>query len=163
MIPLLLVHPDGRILGTNDGARDLLGNCVGRLCWDVVGALKKGRHQECVPGCVGDLHDEDGHQRDRDTRVRGDGYRLVCSAVGDRTVVLLLPPMVPDPPEQPLSPREREVLGLVKEGHSARGIAERLDIGVETVRTHVVHARKKLGARTRAEAVARALETGEIA
>jgi DNA-binding CsgD family transcriptional regulator len=50
----------------------------------------------------------------------------------------------------------------VKEGHSARSIAERLNIGVETVRTHVVHARKKLDARTRAEAVARALETGQI-
>jgi DNA-binding CsgD family transcriptional regulator len=162
LIPLLLVHPDGRVLGANDGARDLLGNCEGRLCWDVVGALDHARRHVCTPGCVGDLHEGHAHQADRDTRVRGDGYRLVCSAVGDRTVVQLLPPMAPEPPEHPLSPREREVLGLVKEGHSARSIAERLNIGVETVRTHVVHARKKLDARTRAEAVARALETGQI-
>lgn len=162
MIPLLLVHPDGRILGVNEGARDLLGNCVGRSCWDVVGALDRERRPVCAPGCVGALHCADEAQRDRETRVRGENYRLVCSAVGDRTVVQLLRPRVAEPPEQPLSPREREVLALVKEGHSARSIAERLEIGVETVRTHVVHARRKLEARTAAEAVARALETGQI-
>jgi len=43
-----------------------------------------------------------------------------------------------------LSDREREVLGLMAEGLSDRGIAERLTISVQTVYTHVQHVFTKL-------------------
>ena len=43
-----------------------------------------------------------------------------------------------------LSPREREVLGLLAEGNSNREIAEKLYLSPETVKTHRKHIMKKL-------------------
>lgn len=63
---------------------------------------------------------------------------------------------------RPLSAREREVLGLLAEGMSGAAIAERLVLSPETVRTHVRNAMDKLGASTRSQAVALALELGHI-
>ena len=45
-------------------------------------------------------------------------------------------PAPPDP-LQPLSPREREVLQLIARGHSNRQIGRSLQIGEQTVKTHV--------------------------
>ena len=53
-----------------------------------------------------------------------------------------------------LSPREREILGLLSHGHSGAEIADELFLSGETVRTHVRNAVRKLGARTRTQAVA---------
>jgi DNA-binding CsgD family transcriptional regulator len=61
-----------------------------------------------------------------------------------------------------LSKREREVLGLLAEGLSGAAIASRLVLSPETVRTHVRNAMDKLGASTRSQAVALALESGQI-
>jgi len=61
-----------------------------------------------------------------------------------------------------LSPREREVLGLLSQGLSGEDAAKRLFLSSETVRTHVRNAMSKLGATTRAHAVALALQRGEI-
>ncbi|MEJ7875110.1 MAG: LuxR C-terminal-related transcriptional regulator [Solirubrobacterales bacterium] len=63
---------------------------------------------------------------------------------------------------KPLSGREREVLGYLAEGLSGAAIAERLVLSPETVRTHVRNAMEKLGASTRSQAVALALESGAI-
>jgi DNA-binding NarL/FixJ family response regulator len=59
---------------------------------------------------------------------------------------------------RPLSRREFEVLRLVAQGHTAVQIASKLEISAETVRTHVGHILRKLGARDRAHAVAKAYE-----
>jgi len=40
------------------------------------------------------------------------------------------------PASQELTPREREVLQLIAEGHSAREIAERIHLSVKTIETH---------------------------
>jgi PAS domain S-box-containing protein len=61
-----------------------------------------------------------------------------------------------------LSPREREVLGLLARGLTGEQIAERLVLSPETVRTHIRNAREKLGASTRVEAVTMALLAREI-
>lgn len=61
-----------------------------------------------------------------------------------------------------LSDREREVLGLLAEGLTGEAIAGRLHIAPETVRTHIRNVMRKLGAHTRAQAVAVALGQGEI-
>lgn len=53
-----------------------------------------------------------------------------------------------------LSPREVEVLTLLAEGLGTAGIAERLVISGKTVATHVQRILSKLGARSRAEAIA---------
>jgi DNA-binding NarL/FixJ family response regulator len=53
-----------------------------------------------------------------------------------------------------LTRREREVLGLLGEGLTASDIAERLYVSPKTVGTHCENILRKLGVRTRAQAVA---------
>jgi DNA-binding NarL/FixJ family response regulator len=53
-----------------------------------------------------------------------------------------------------LSPREREVLGLLADGCQGPEIADRLFLSLETVRTHIRNGTNKLGARTRVQAAA---------
>jgi DNA-binding CsgD family transcriptional regulator len=61
-----------------------------------------------------------------------------------------------------LTLREQESLRLVAMGLTTTAAAERLGISPETVRTHVRNAMNKLGARTRAQAIAVAMRDGEI-
>ncbi len=74
-----------------------------------------------------------------------------------------------EPPERPrdefaerlarLTPREREVLGLLTEGLDGATIAERLYLSRTTVRNHVQHILNKLEVHSRVEAVALALRS----
>ena len=64
--------------------------------------------------------------------------------------------------EEPLTPREVEVLGLLAEGRSNKSIAERLRISDQTVKFHVASILAKLGAANRTEAVRRAVRHGLI-
>ncbi len=59
-----------------------------------------------------------------------------------------------------LTPREREVLALLIQGHTNRQIAEALLITPNTTKKHVDHILQKLGVSTRAGAVAAALRDG---
>lgn len=61
-----------------------------------------------------------------------------------------------------LTEREREVMTLVASGLQGGDIAERLFLSPETVKSHVHNSLAKLGAHTRAHAVAIALVTGQI-
>lgn len=61
-----------------------------------------------------------------------------------------------------LSDRESEILGMLARGLTGEEIAQRLVLSPETVRTHVRNAMSKLEARTRTEAVVKALEREEI-
>jgi NarL family two-component system response regulator LiaR len=63
----------------------------------------------------------------------------------------------PPDPLAPLSPREREVLGLIACGHSNRQIARDLAIGEQTVKTHVRGILTKLGLQDRVQAAIFAL------
>jgi DNA-binding NarL/FixJ family response regulator len=58
---------------------------------------------------------------------------------------------------RPLTPREREILGLVANGLTNERVATTLAISPETVQSHVRNAMVKLEADTRTEAVATAL------
>ncbi len=62
-----------------------------------------------------------------------------------------------------LTSREVEVLELLAEGMSHQAIADRLEIGAETVRTHARKAAGRLGAKTRTQAVASAIRLRLIA
>jgi DNA-binding NarL/FixJ family response regulator len=53
-----------------------------------------------------------------------------------------------------LSPKQVSVLRLLAQGLGRKEIAERMDIGEETVKTHLSEIRRKLGAATSAHAVA---------
>ena len=69
---------------------------------------------------------------------------------------------IPTAHRQPTS-REREILALVATGATDNEIADVLALSPATVQTHVRNAKTKLGARTRAQAVALAITHGMIA
>ncbi|HET8567103.1 MAG TPA: response regulator transcription factor [Solirubrobacterales bacterium] len=64
--------------------------------------------------------------------------------------------------EKRISSREAEILALLADGLTGEQIARRLVLSPETVRTHVRNAMEKLDARTRTEAVVKAIELEEI-
>jgi DNA-binding NarL/FixJ family response regulator len=59
-----------------------------------------------------------------------------------------------------LTPREKEILGLMIHGADNRAVAERLQISYATVRTHVRSILTKLDARSQLDAVAKAVQLG---
>ncbi len=61
---------------------------------------------------------------------------------------------------EPLTPREQEVLGLLKLGHTNREVARVLVISPGTAKNHVEHIIRKLGVSDRTQAVVKALELG---
>ncbi len=62
--------------------------------------------------------------------------------------------------DQPLTKWEREALSLTADGFQSSEIAERLHCGPSDVKSHLLHARQKLCARTNAHAVAIAMRRG---
>jgi DNA-binding CsgD family transcriptional regulator len=102
-------------------------------------------------------------QQDAEVDVRNKPKRLVCTAVGDQVMVAVLPSDRVEPrASERMSPREIEVLTLVARGLATPRIARALGVKPSTVRTHVEHIRTKLGVNTRAQAVHRAIATGQL-
>jgi PAS domain S-box-containing protein len=60
----------------------------------------------------------------------------------------------PAPPHPNLTPRQTEVLRLLRQGLSTKQIAEELHLSTETVRNHIRHLLRSLGVHSRLEAVA---------
>jgi DNA-binding NarL/FixJ family response regulator len=79
---------------------------------------------------------------------------------------ILMAPDARDPDEdefeEPLTPREVEVLELLAEGLPNKAIALRLRISDQTVKFHVSSISGKLGAKNRTDAVRRAVRRGLI-
>lgn len=61
-----------------------------------------------------------------------------------------------------LTPREREILQLVAEGHTNTAIAERLSISPRTVETHRDNLMRKLNLHTRADLIRYAIQHGLV-
>jgi DNA-binding NarL/FixJ family response regulator len=66
--------------------------------------------------------------------------------------------MSPSGPQ--LSPREREVLGLLAEGLGVAAIARHLYVSESTAKTHISKIYEKLGAANRAQAIMNAIRSG---
>ena len=74
-------------------------------------------------------------------------------------------PEAAPPPVRPSrgpTARERQILGMLAGGDTDVQVAGKLELSPATVQTHVRNAKAKLGARTRAQAVAMALRDGLI-
>lgn len=56
-------------------------------------------------------------------------------------------------PSRLLTPRQREILQLIAEGHSSKAIAETLHVSVKTIEFHKSNIRRQLGVRKPAELV----------
>ena len=94
---------------------------------------------------------------------------LVSAAVGLITIhpssLDLVNPAAPPPSEpldEPLTPRELEVLTLLAEGHSNKLIAQSLGISEHTVKFHVTAIMSKLHAGSRTDAVMQGIRHGLI-
>jgi two-component system nitrate/nitrite response regulator NarL len=77
--------------------------------------------------------------------------------------LLVRAPSVPDglsPARPPLTPRELEILSCLGDGQSNKAVARRLGISQHTVKFHLEAVFAKLGANSRAEAVAKGLRSG---
>ena len=67
-----------------------------------------------------------------------------------------------DLPGEQLTPRQREVLQLIAEGHSTKDVARRLDLSVKTVETHRSQLMRQLDIHEVTGLVRYALRTGLI-
>lgn len=149
-IRTLVIDAHGAVTRASRSAADLFA--TGRRCCDVVRASGTDGRPICTASCATAMIRGDGTQ-DRHAVFRGTPVHLLCASLGDGAVITLIPEA--PAPKDPLTPRERQILDLVADGLTTPEIARHLGISGPTVRTHVEHAREKLGARTRAEAVAR--------
>ncbi|MGX9885495.1 response regulator [Streptomyces sp. NPDC002276] len=100
-------------------------------------------------------------------RLVAEGEALLSPAATRGLIARFLSQPVPYGPTDPerlaaLTPREREVMGLVARGLTNQDIAERLFVTPVTVKTHLNRAMAKLGARDRAQLVVIAYETGMV-
>jgi two-component system, NarL family, nitrate/nitrite response regulator NarL len=86
------------------------------------------------------------------------GERLVGDALREGMLEAIQSRNTPGP--TPLSPREREIIGLVAEGKATAEIGKELHLSAATIKTHLQHAYEKLGVSDRAAAVAEALRRG---
>ena len=82
------------------------------------------------------------------------------AAAGERVIDPQLALATLDEGENPLTPREREVLAMSARGATAAELARALHLTQGTVRNHLSMAIQKLGARTRLEAIRSAEEKG---
>jgi DNA-binding NarL/FixJ family response regulator len=91
------------------------------------------------------------------------GYRVVAPEESDVIVSDTKPrrgleELSDWPAQGVLTPRELDVIEAIGAGFSNKAIARELGISLHTVKFHIESLLRKLGARTRAEAVAKALE-----
>ncbi|MEQ1566946.1 MAG: LuxR C-terminal-related transcriptional regulator [Myxococcota bacterium] len=161
-VSVMFLDGHGRVVRTNEAAEAKFGACVGRRCADVVGFKDASGNGVCSTTCSCEI--VAGGENDVSGRTgTGKNGRLVCVGGEGQGVVMVLPDQAPTTSDIALSPREREVLELVAAGLSAREIARRLGIGFWTVRTHLDHAKEKLGVSKSTELVSRAIALGLLA
>lgn len=133
--------PDTRVVmltGTNEDDLGLLGLKAG-----AVGFISKDVSIEAVPRAVRGVHaGEAAFSRLLSRQIVNELQSLPAGGIGVRPV------------RSPLTPREWEVLDLLCQGESTQEIAKTLFLSVETVRSHIKNMLRKLGVRSRDEAVA---------
>jgi DNA-binding NarL/FixJ family response regulator len=92
------------------------------------------------------------------------GEALLAPSITRRVIDRMARQPTPQPADQHkldgLTPREREVLGLITRGFSNREIAAKLTVEESTIRTHVKRILMKLHLRDRIQAVILGYETG---
>lgn len=89
----------------------------------------------------------------------------VSRAVADRLIELVGAPdaePAPSASAQNLTPQEHRVLRLLSDGRSNAEIAEAVGVSLSTIRTHLKHLYRKMGLKSRTEAVSRAVRSGLV-
>lgn len=135
---LIAAHADSKVLILT--AYDTDERVLGALRAGAKGYLLKGASLEEIARAIRAVH-------------AGESY------LEPRIASKVLTQLGPKKPTA-LSEREREVLRKIADGHSNKQIAQALGITERTVKFHVTSIRNKLGADTRAQAVALAAQRG---
>jgi PAS domain S-box-containing protein len=164
-VPSAVVDRHGRITWHNRAARRWFGDVRGRPLAELVVPEHRERVQRQLQrkleGGAG-VTDYEVEVTTRDGRRHRVEISSVAIEGGDAAHAIFgvaVPgPPVPAGPVSPLSPRQTQVLRLLAEGASTREIAEMLNVSTETVRNHVRHILRALGAHSRLEAVALAYQ-----
>ncbi|MDP2312904.1 MAG: LuxR C-terminal-related transcriptional regulator [Pseudomonadota bacterium] len=153
MLPalVLLTDVDGRVLHANPPARALLGSCVDQQCCALLDV-------DCTAPEVA----AGGYQDVGRVTANGVVGQAARSTMGAQFVIVIQPQGVAARDTEPLTPREREILQLVARGLTDVTVAARLGLQHTTVRSHMENVRRKLGVRSRSQAVARAVTGGML-
>lgn len=168
---------DLRVISWNRAAERLTGRsaeeALGRYCWELLGAVDDRGSLVCHAGCsTARLAYEGWPVPSGEFLIRTPAGRRRLSvstmAVNGRARPIILhllrdgelpqeaaAPLEPSPAPS-LTPRQRQVLGLIAEGLPAKTIATRLGLAETTVRNHIRAILLELGAHSQLEAVAKA-------
>ena len=161
-VPSYVIDATGIIRWVNPAAQRIVGDVQGLQFTSVVAPEDTRRARELFARKVV------GAERVTDSNVEvvgADGSRVgvEVSSIplfrGEHVVGVFgqVSDLVEEPHEHPdlrLTPRQAEVLELLERGRSTTQIAEELHLSLETVRNHIRHVLKAVGAHSRLEAVA---------
>jgi PAS domain S-box-containing protein len=161
-VPSYLIEPKGTIRWVNQAARRIVGDVVGRQFTSVVASENTRRARELFARkIVGGTSATDAGVMIIDRDGRRVGVEITSVPVYDGEHVVGVFGQVSDIVEEPhahpqlnLTPRQAEVLELLERGRSTKQIADELHLSPETVRNHVRHVLRAVGAHSRLEAVA---------
>ena len=167
-VPSFIAASDGTITWGNDAAKTMFGDLSGQPFTAVVAPeyaqMVKRQLERKLRGVPVTDYEVDVITRD------GLRARAMVSSVPipgddpDRAVfaVALLDQQPLPAVKVDLTPRQQEVLNLLGQGGSTEQIAAELHVTTETVRNHIRHVLKALGAHSRLEAVVVARQQGLI-
>jgi PAS domain S-box-containing protein len=177
-VALLIVDDDRQLIEVNSAACGMLGVSRAELIGRRLDSLIAPAMRERLDNVWAAFRDQRGHAGPFEL-VSGDGagrtvdigvssgvlpgrHLVLLAGPGER-IALIAPRLESrETRGRPPTSREREVLALLAGGETDGQIARRLSLSPATVQTHVRNAKTKLGARTRAQAVALALRQGLI-
>jgi PAS domain S-box-containing protein len=161
-VPSYVIDRSGVIRWLNPAARNMVGEGLGLQFTSVVAPEDTRRARELFARkIIGGTEVTDAGV----VLVAPDGTRIAVeiSSVplvrGEHVVGVFgqVSDVVEEPhahPDLRLTPRQAEVLELLERGRSTRQIADELHITIETVRNHIRHLLRAVGAHSRLEAVA---------
>jgi PAS domain S-box-containing protein len=165
-VPSYVIDEVGVIRWTNPAADRVVGNVIGKQFTSVVAPEEVRRARDSFARKVHGKTEKTDHEV---VLVGPDGERVlvdICSVPlyrGGHVIGVFGQARNEGPPEtQPhphLTPRQGEILRLLEHGYSTRQIADELHLSLETVRNHIRHLLRALGAHSRLEAVALARQT----
>jgi len=181
--PMLIVDDRRRWVTGNAAACDLLGIASDEVPWRSMDEFTPPEGQSRLAQQWEEFLHGGAAEGWYELYVRARGaVRVEFSAVANvmpaRHLTVFVPPGAEDPDgayeagwapvvagdssRPQLTRRERQIMTLVAAGGNSGDIARTLFLSVETVKSHAQNAMAKLGARTRAHAVAIALVTGQV-
>ena len=161
-VPSYLIDANGIIRWVNSAARQIVGDVSGRQFTSVVAPENTRKARELFARkIVGGTTATDANVAILDAKGNRLAVEITSVPVYDGEHVVGVFGQVSDIVEEPhphpeleLTPRQAEVLDLLERGRSTKQIAAELQLSTETVRNHIRHLLRAVGAHSRLEAVA---------